>query len=338
MTGRATLPLTLVVVGMTALVFAAQVATPPPWAYGFTGAGPEPVAPPCAVDAKPLACARAQAPRPDGLPYSLLDSGRRFTEYQIHYDYGPADWFPGDHPVMPDIVAVGRERDTLRACSLCHYPNGHGRPENASPAGLPAAYILQQLDAFRNGTRRSADPRKANANEMMQIARLLTDAEMQSVAQYFSAIPRRPWVRVVEADVVPVTRPGVNGLFLPLPSGGLEPIGQRIVEVPENPELTDRLRSPRSGYVAYVPVGSVARGEVLVTKGDGKTVACTLCHGPMLQGVGNVPGIADRPASYLVRQLYDFQMGSRQSAMMKPVVAKLDEADLIAIAAYLASK
>ena len=144
--------------------------------------------------------------------------------------------------------------------------------------------------------------------------------EMQSVAQYFSAIARRPWVRVVETDTVPQTRAGVNGLLLPLPGGGTGPIGQRIVEVPDNPELTDRLRSPRSGYVGSVPVGSVARGEALVTTGGGKTVACTLCHGPNLQGVANVPGIADRPASYLVRQLYDIQAGTRQSPLMKPVV------------------
>ena len=107
---------------------------------------------------------------------------------------------------------------------------------------------------------------------------------------------------------------------------------------PENPELTDLMRSPRSGFVAYAPVGSIARGEELVTKGGGKTVQCTLCHGPNLQGIANVPGIADRQVSYIVRQLADMQAGTRQSAMMKPVVAKLNEDDMIAIAAYLGSK
>ena len=46
----------------------------------------------------------------------------------------------------------------------------------------------------------------------------------------------------------------------------------------------------------------------------------------------------DLPASYIVRQLYDVQAGARESPMMKPVVAKLNEDDMIAIAAYLASK
>jgi cytochrome c553 len=268
----------------------------------------------------------------------LPGSTGSFTEFQIHYDYGPADWYPGDHPQMPDIVAHGRERDKLRACALCHYPNGIGKPENGPAGGLPAAYILDQLNAFRNGTRRSADPRKANTNEMIQIARYLTAEEMKTVAEYFSAIKWRPWITVIETDTVPRARAGVNGLFMPLPGNETEPLGRRILEVPENPELTERLRAPRSGFVAYVPVGSIAKGEVLVTKGGGKTVQCALCHGADLHGMANVPGIADRTLSYTVRQLYDIQQGTRQSALMKPVVANLNDDDMMAIAAYLGSK
>jgi cytochrome c553 len=129
----------------------------------------------------------------------------------------------------------------------------------------------------------------------------------------------------------------MNGLFLPQPGTETEPLGRRIMEVPENPELTDRMRSPRSGFVAYVPVGSIARGEAIVTTGGGKTVQCTFCHGADLRGMAAVPSIADRPTSYIVRQLYDMQAGTRESPLMKPVVAKLTEDDMIAIAAYLAS-
>lgn len=330
--------LTLALLCVSSVVVTGQVAGPPPWAYGFTGPGADPAPPPCTRESKPLDCARLGAPRPKDVMHKLPDTDRSFAEYDIHFDYGPSDWYPGDHPAMPDIVARGRERDTLRACSLCHYPNGQGKPENAPVAGLPAEYILQQLQQFRDGTRRSADPRKANTNEMIQIARYLTDAEMQAAAAYFSAITWRPWIKVVETDMVPKAKPGMNGLFLPQPGGEQEPLGRRILEVPENPEFTERARAPRSGMVAYVPVGSVARGEELVTKGGGKTVQCTVCHGADLQGVGATPPIADRQASYLARQLYDFQAGTRESAIMQPVVAKLTEDDIIAIVAYLASK
>lgn len=323
---------------VAAVALNGQALVPPPWAYGYTSAGTEPAAPPCAHDAKPLDCARMQNRRPDDVRLSLPGSAGSFTEYQIHYDYGPADWYPEDHPAMPGIVAKGREADKLRACALCHYPNGLGKPENGPAGGLPKAYILEQLEAFRAGTRRSADPRKANTNEMIQIARHLSAEEMQTVADYFSANKWRPWVTVVEAATVPKTRPGVNGLFMPLPGNETEPLGNRILEVPENPEFTERMRSPRSGFVAYVPVGSVAKGEALVNKGGGKTVQCAICHGADLQGMANVPGIADRPVSYLLRQLYDMKAGTRQSALMKPVVANLSDDDMTAIVAYLGSK
>ena len=322
----------------TAALVSAQVSVPPPWAYGYTAPGPDPVAPPCSPESKPLDCARMQTRRPDDVLLSLPASEGKFTEFQIHHDYGPADWYPGDHPSMPDIVAHGRERDRIRACALCHYPNGLGKPENGPAGALPAAYILEQLDAFRKGTRRSADPRKANTNEMIQIARHLTAEDMKVVSEYFSALEWRPWVKVVETESVPKTRAGVNGLFIPLAGNETEPLGKRLLEVPENPEFTERLRSPRSGFVAYVPVGSVANGEMLVTEGGGKTVQCGICHGADLQGMANVPGIADRPVSYLVRQLYDMKAGTRQSALMKPVVANLSDDDMTAIVAYLGSK
>ena len=61
------------------------------------------------------------------------------------------------------IVANGRAGDpNAHACSLCHYPNGKGRPENASVSGLPVSYFMQQLEDFRNDLRKSAEPRKAN--------------------------------------------------------------------------------------------------------------------------------------------------------------------------------
>jgi cytochrome c553 len=114
------------------------------------------------------------------------------------------------------------------------------------------------------------------------------------------------------------------------------------VESPEDAERTELLRDPHSGFIAYVPPGSVKRGEALVMHGGGgKTIACTTCHGTDLQGLGPVPGIGGRSPSYLVRQLYDMQVGARHGVwteLMKPVIAKLTSDDMIAIAAYAASR
>ena len=122
---------------------------------------------------------------------------------------------------------------------------------------------------------------------------------------------------------------------------GMEPIGKRIIEVPE---VLDQFvhRDTYARFIAYVPVGSVARGEALVkTGGEGKTLACVSCHGPDLKGVGLIPGIAGRSTNYVVRQLYDIKHGFRAgafAALMKDVVVKLEEEDMLAIAAYLATQ
>jgi cytochrome c553 len=149
-----------------------------------------------------------------------------------------------------------------------------------------------------------------------------------------------PWIKVVETNMVPKTRIQ-GGMFLTLEGNEKEPLGKRIIETPEDAEGTEILRNPHSGFFAYVPVGSVKKGEALVTKGAGKTTACGVCHGADLKGVGPVPGIAGRSPSYLMRQMYDMQQGARKGTwteLMKPVVANLSEDEMLEIAAYAASR
>jgi cytochrome c553 len=299
---------------------------PPGWAYGFPP-GPAAAAPAPAPGAAPPAA-------PDTSVKHLSGSTGAFTRAQISDGFGPADWYPGDHPTMPDIVAHGKKPD-VRACSLCHYPNGKGRAENAGVAGLPVAYFIQQMNDFRNGNRKSAEPRKANTNAMITIAKGMTDDEIKAAAEYFGAMKWTPWIKVVETATVPKTRIA-GGLFLTLEPAEKEPLGQRIIEVPENTEATEVLRDPRSGFFAYAPTGSIKKGEALA-----KTKQCATCHAADLKGLGPVPGIAGRSPSYLVRQMYDMQQGARKGLwtdLMKPVVANLSEEDLLALAAYTASQ
>jgi cytochrome c553 len=289
----------------------------PQWAYGTTSDAPPPAAP------------RAQAP--DTTPKTLPDTTLSFTLTQIRDGFGPADWYPGDHPPMPDVVAHGR-RPEVRACALCHYPNGKGRAENAPIAGFSVAYFTEQMSDFRSGNRKSADPKKANTNIMIAIAKGMTDDEIKAAAEYFGSMKWTPWIKVVETSTAPKTRVA-GGLFLALSSGEKEPLGSRIIEVPENTEATETLRNPRSGFIAYVPIGSIKKGEML-------TRNCGTCHGTDLGGLGPVPGLAGRSPSYLARQMYDFQQGARKglwSDLMKPVVAKLSDVDILNIVAYSAS-
>jgi cytochrome c553 len=331
------------------ILVAQQTAPLSPWAYGFdTPAGAATATPAPAGGGRGQAAgaqgggARGQAAPPDTTQHKVAGSNLSFTAAQIRDAYGPADWFPGDHPTMPELVARGSRERQIIACSLCHYPNGKGRPENASVSGLPYSYFVETMLDFKNDNRKSADTRKANTNRMIAFAKAMTDEEIKATAMYFSSMKWTQWIRVVEADTVPKTRIAA-GLFVPLEGAeaGKEPIGQRIIEVPENTEQSETMRNPRSGFVAYVPPGSVKKGETLATTGGGKTTQCAVCHGANLEGLGPVPGIAGRSPSYIVRQLHDMQTGVRKgtwSDLMKPVVAKLTSEDMLNIAAYTASR
>lgn len=318
---RAVLAVSVVAFMSIAMLNAAGM---PDWAYAIPA---------------PATAGAGPASPPDTTPKRVPGSDLTFTRQQISDGFGPADWFPGDHPAMPEIVAKGRRPD-VRACGLCHYPNGKGRQENAGISGLPVSYFLQTLNDFKSGARRSAEPRKTNTNLMIAIAKAMTLEEMKASADYFAAMKWTPWIRVVETATLPsmVSR---GGIWIPIEGGAKEPIGMRIIETPVEAERTEILRDPRSGFIAYAPAGSLRKGEALVRSGgNGRTLACGQCHGDDLMGLGPVPGIAGRSPSYLARQMYDMQAGARSgewSALMKPVVAKLTDEDLVSISAYVGS-
>ena len=273
----------------------------------------------------------------DSTPRLATGSTRTYTTVQIKDLFVAPDWFPEDHPTMPAPVGEGRKPGVF-ACGYCHLPNGLGRPENQSIAGLPRDYILQQVQDFAAGARHSAEPRMPSCTHMVNESKAVTPEEMAVAADYFCRLKLTKWIRVVEADTVPKTR--IVGGMLVAEASGTEPIGSRVIEVSEDLEQTE-LRNERSGFIAYVPTGSLKVGEALVkTGGNGKTMACGICHGADLKGAANVPGIVGRSPSQIARALIDFRTGSRngqQSAMMKMTVAKLTDDDMVAITGYLAS-
>jgi cytochrome c553 len=269
----------------------------------------------------------------------LPGSKATYTKGEIGDLFVVPDWYPDIHPPMPDIVARGRKPDVY-ACGHCHLPNGQGRPENASVTGLSAEYIVQQMADFKSGLRNGSDPDMLSVTNMVKLSKSISDEDVKAAAAYFSSFKLKPWIRVIEVEEVPKTRPE-RGMMVVEDGGAKEPIGDRVIEVSENLERTE-LRDPTSGFIAYVPTGSLAKGKDLVTTGsNGKTMACTMCHGPNLKGTGNIPSIAGRSPSQMARQMIDFQNGSRNGSMapmMKGVVAKLTIADIVAITGYLASQ
>ena len=321
-----------VTLALAPVVAAGMLATPsdspPSWAYVVSDPGFQPA-------------------KDDGTVKHVPGSNRAFTVTQIRELFNVPDWHPVEHPQMPEVVAHGRQPG-VPPCGYCHLPTGLGRPENSSLAGLPASYIAQQMADFKSGARKCSEPRMAPPARMIALAQYVTDAEVKAAADYFSLLKPKPWIRVVESDIVPKTDVG-EAMLVPSEAGGTEPIGQRIIEVPEDPVRVE-LRDSDSGFVAYVPAGSIKKGEALVTTGGanavggqivGKTVQCGICHGRDLKGLATVPGLAGRSPSYMFRQLYDMQHGVRTGPgadLMKAVVANLSEDDMMSITAYTASR
>jgi cytochrome c553 len=270
----------------------------------------------------------------DGQPKQAPGSAKTYTQKQIDDPMNPPDWFPNEHAPLPQVVSHGGGTG-VRACAGCHLTTGHGHPENSRIPGATTAYLMRQLADFKSGARKGE-----GAGAMITIAKGLTDDEMKSAVDYFMSVKPLRWTRVVETNTVP--RSYFRGTArLPYPDGSTEPIGNRIVELPDELERAE-LRDPHSGFVAYVPVGSLAKGEALVaTGGNGTTIPCAICHGPDLKGLGDVPGIAGRGPGNVARQLYYIQTGDRGApsvALMKAVVDKLNADDIIAISAYVASR
>jgi cytochrome c553 len=293
----------------------------PDWAFPGCPSNPS--------SAAPVSAARMRVP----------GSTVHFTAGDIANWSVVSDWFPNEHPAMPAVVATSHSPQ-LPACGYCHLPDGSGRPENAKIAGLSAAYITAELNLFKAGGRHPAQPDWFPSSSMISVSAGLSADEIAAAAEYFSHQAVKSFVRVIESAKVPNHR---GACFIHTPSAGRAVLLQTtIVEMPTDLQRFER-RDPHTAYVAYVPVGSIARGRQLAMGGDhGRAEPCSMCHGADLRGGTTLPGppLAGRFPGYLFRQLYGFQTGARAgeaAQAMQPVVARLTQADMIDLAAYAAS-
>ena len=197
---------------------------------------------------------------------------------------------------------------------------------------------MQQMQDYRDGLRKSADPRKANTNNMIGFAKATTREEDRAAAE------------VTSAAAVPAPREG-RGVARPRrrcacrvgctwrcrrPRGaGCSRIpDNEIVEVPDD-DLRAEARDTRIGWTAYVPVGTLNKGKALAARNAVRDVPR---REP--EGLGPVPPLAGRSPSYTMRQLFDMKEGARRgpwSELMKPVVDKMSVQDMMNVSAYAAS-
>lgn len=235
-------------------------------------------------------------------------------------------------PRMPDVVARGKPLP----CMQCHLANGGSHPESAAISGLSVNYIIEQVHAFRDGDR--TDTR---TGRMVQAAKLISEKELEEAAEYYAAIgpDRQKWVKTVVGNDMPKGPApfGGGGFRYHAADGGMEPLPPgMIVEVAENDDLVRARDQINGGFVQYVHPEDMALGEQVANM-----AGCATCHGADDKGAGDVPRLAGQHPLYMIRQLKNMQTGARKDknvAIMKPIVAKLSDREIVAVAAWLASR
>lgn len=85
----------------------------------------------------------------------------------------------------------GDARRGIPACMSCHGPSGRGNPASRYPslAGQHAQYGAMMLRRFRDGETHGTD---ANSAVMAQVAKPLTDAEIDALASYLQGLGSAP--------------------------------------------------------------------------------------------------------------------------------------------------
>jgi len=287
--------------------------------------------------AYPVGPAGLKSPDPDTVFNAKgADPSIKYTFRQITDPFGPPDWYPKEHAPLPQIVAHG-EKPHVIACILCHLPNGNGHPESASISGLSEKYIIDQMHAFRDGDRQNI-----RGPAMIEMAYAISEKDLKEAARYFAHIPRsqQKWMRVVETSRAPANHVGAGGARFFDKGAETVPLGpDMIYEIAENDEV--ELRNDHVGFVDYVPMGSLAKGRVVAMGNRGQMRTCGSCHGEDYRGHDDAPRLAGRSAYYLIRQLADMRAGHRKGpalGKMKDIVPKLSDADILNVAAYMASK
>jgi len=173
--------------------------SPPPWAY-------------------PVHAPDFKLPTDDGSLRRVPDSTAGLTLTQVRDLFFAPDWHPDDHPRMPEIVARGRKPDVY-ACGFCHRADGPGGPENSGLAGLPEAYIVQQMADFKSGARRSSVPHRVPVARMTALSKVVTEAEVASAAAYFSSLKPRKAITVFSRITLKVGKRPPFGQRLPTAPG-----------------------------------------------------------------------------------------------------------------------
>lgn len=87
-------------------------------------------------------------------------------------------------PAQAQDAKALNARALAATCANCHGSEGRAVDNSAIPglAGMPAAYLVAQMKAFKDGSR--------PATVMHQLAKGYSDEQIEQLAAYFATLPR----------------------------------------------------------------------------------------------------------------------------------------------------
>jgi len=114
-------------------------------------------------------------------PEDLRDIAAYFAQLPVMRGEG-ASPNPG-HSAAQDLTLRGDPARGVAACSSCHGPAGEGLAAHPAPrlAGQESRYLAKQLRDFQQGQRR-----EPQGSGMAELARALSESEIEQLASYFS--------------------------------------------------------------------------------------------------------------------------------------------------------
>ena len=109
----------------------------------------------------------------------VAGSSKEYEASAIRGNANPPDWFPDEHPPAPRSV----KGPMPNACGSCHLMSGQGHPESADIAGMPAEYIIRQMNYFKSGARKGLW-----SPLMKDVVANLTVADIVNIVSYTASL------------------------------------------------------------------------------------------------------------------------------------------------------
>lgn len=198
-------------------------------------------------------------------------------------------------------ISAGKQKTA--ACAGCHGENGNSMmPMFPKLAGQHPGYLIKQLTAFKNGTRKDAT--------MQSMVLSLSEQDFADIAAYYAeqAISPNP-MPVLDAD------------------------DEDEAEMGDEQAASERQSDIQT---------QLSMGSDLYRNGDleREVSACIACHGPYGEGnkPASFPALKSQHADYLIKSLKDFKSGARSNNpdnMMHMIAKKMTDAEIEAVAYHI---